>query len=269
MKRSNAFFRRYLFEFEDLSWFPDIIRSGGTDYLRYFLNWTKLYQPTIPLLKKALELNAETKLIDLCSGGGGYIDEVMLYLNKDDEAKYTVLLTDKFPNIQAFEWMKKQGKGSIGYAATAIDVMQVPHNLKGFRVLYSAIHHFKPEQVQHIVVDAVKAKAPIAIFDGDAQFFRPLQIMALLLVHPIAFLLATPFFKPVTFSRFVFTYLIPLIPLYTIWDGAVSILRMYTAEELRQLATEIDNNYQWEYGQTKNALSLRATYLIGYPKHEN
>lgn len=37
MEPDISFKRIHLFEFEDFSWFPGIIRTGGTDYLRYFL----------------------------------------------------------------------------------------------------------------------------------------------------------------------------------------------------------------------------------------
>jgi hypothetical protein len=64
------------FEFEDLPWFPDVIRTGGTDYLRYFLIRSELYKPTIPIINQTLNHINETKIIDLCSGGGGYIEKV-------------------------------------------------------------------------------------------------------------------------------------------------------------------------------------------------
>ena len=62
--------RLHLFEFEDQPWFPDVIRVGGTDYLRYLLIATKVYQPCIQLLNDVLSQTGVNKLVDLCSGGG-------------------------------------------------------------------------------------------------------------------------------------------------------------------------------------------------------
>ncbi|MGV9012732.1 MAG: hypothetical protein ACOH13_09080 [Flavobacteriales bacterium] len=42
--------RLHMLEFEDLPWFPNAIREGGTDYLRYFLSAVDPYGPIIPLL---------------------------------------------------------------------------------------------------------------------------------------------------------------------------------------------------------------------------
>jgi hypothetical protein len=258
--------RLHLFEFEDLSWFPNFIRTGGTDYLRYFLIRTGLYLPTVPLLYDALKSTDETKIIDLCSGGGGAVEQLYEELNGLEKDVFTITLTDKFPNTEAFEMIAERNTGNIGYCVESVDVFQVPKKLIGFRVLYSAVHHFKPEQVQLILKDAVAANAPIAFFDGGET--KPIAMLGLFIIHPIAFLLCSPFFKPLSFIRLLFTYIIPLIPLYTIWDGLVSILRMYEPAELREMAEKLNaKDYVWKHGKTKNRFGIKATYLIGYPQN--
>ena len=47
--------RLHLFELEDQPWFPDVIRNGGTDYLRYLLIATEVYKPCIILLNETLK----------------------------------------------------------------------------------------------------------------------------------------------------------------------------------------------------------------------
>jgi hypothetical protein len=66
----------------------------------------------------------------------------------------------------------------------------------------------------------------------------------------------------------VFTYLIPLIPLCTIWDGTVSLLRMYSAKELLALAHAADpgNRFSWQVGKKRHWWGPEVTYLIGWPK---
>ncbi len=264
-KNTNSHYNRlHLFEFEDQTWFPEVIRSGGTDYLRFLFTKTKMYEPTIALIKEALQQSGENRMIDLCSGGGGYMVEVAKAFHATDKNKYTTLLTDKFPNIAAYEHIKNNNEASINYFITAVDVLEVPKDLKGLRVLYSAIHHFKPEQVKQILQQAVKANMPIAIFDGGE---KNLAIMlGIFILHPLGMLLVTPFLKPFKFSRIFFTYLLPLIPLYTVWDGLVSILRLYNPAALNQIAQSIpNNNYVWKYGKVKNGLGIKICYLIGVP----
>lgn len=259
--------RFQLFEFEDLPWFPDVIRTGGTDFLRYFLITSELYKPTIPLINQTLKDINETNIIDLCSGGGGYIEQVYDEINKINGHKISITLTDKFPNIKAYDFLNEKTNDGINYVSFSVDAANVPKDLKGFRTMFSAVHHFEPEQVKSVLKNAVENRVAIGLFDGGEKSI--FAILGLIIIHPIAFLLFTPFFKPFKVSRLFFTYIIPLIPIYTVWDGIVSILRMYKPTELRQIAESIDeNNYVWTSGKTKNRFGIRATYLIGYPQEK-
>lgn len=256
--------RIHLFELEDLSWFPNSLRVGGTDYLRYLLLATDVYEPLIPLIFESLSQTNETTIIDLCSGGGGYVEKLFEGLSKRSTKKISIILTDKFPNYEAYRILKERTAGQIDFANYSVDAANVPNDLKGFRVMFSAIHHFHPEQVKNILQNAVDSNAPIGIFDGYEK--NMLAILLVILFHPIALLLFTPFFKPFSFSRLFFTYIIPFIPIYTVWDGCVSILRMYKFQELLKIANQTKaNNYQWKAGKVKNKYGIHSTYLIGYP----
>jgi hypothetical protein len=256
--------RFHLFEFEDLSWFPDVIRTGGTDYLRYLLMATGVYKPCILLLDELLKQTRETKILDLCSGGGGYIEQVYHELKKIAKDGISFTLTDKFPNIESYQLLQDKTNGEIKFDTRSVDAANVPADLKGIRTMFSAIHHFRPEQVRSILQNAVDNDVSIAIFDGgDKNLFA---ILGILIVHPIVFLLFTPFFKPFKFSRLLFTYIIPLIPLYTIWDGCVSIVRLYKPKDLLRIANDIScETYKWTAGRTKSRFGLHASYLIGIP----
>jgi len=256
--------RFHLFEFEDQSWFPEVIRSGGTDYLRYLLVATDLYKPCIILLNDVLKQTGKAKIVDLCSGGGGYIEQVYHELKKITRGYVSLMLTDKFPNIEAYKHLQNKTNDEITFDIRSVDAASVPADLEGIRTMFSAIHHFKPGQVRSVLKDAVEKNEPIAIFDGgDKSIFA---IIGILIVHPIAFLLFTPFFKPFKISRLFFTYIIPLIPLYTIWDGCVSIMRLYKPKELLNIANDVSPAaYNWVAGKTKSKFGLHASYLIGIP----
>jgi hypothetical protein len=256
--------RIHLFEFEDLPWFPKVIRDGGTDFLRYLLIAMDVYKPMMPLILESLSQTNESTLIDLCSGGGGYIEQLFKGLSESSTQKISIILTDKFPNHEAYSVIKERTAGQIDFAHYAVDAANVPRDLKGFRVMFSAIHHFPPDQVKNILQNAIDNKAPMGIFDGYEKSI--LAIFCIIIFYPIAFLFFTPFFKPFSFSRLFFTYIIPLIPLYTIWDGCVSVLRMYKAQDLLKIANKTNaTNYIWKAGKMKNKYGIHSTYLIGYP----
>lgn len=258
----------WLFEFEDKAWLPAIIREGMTDYLRFILNSGNFYEPVSPLILQLLKATGSSELIDLCSGGGGTIEQIQ----KNMQQKYTMqlpfMLTDIFPNIPAYEFIQHKTDGKISYCPSPVNAAKVDVSLKGSRTIFSAFHHFDTPTAKQVLQDAVSAGEGIGIFDGgDKNIFF---IMAMVLLHPIAFFLFTPFFRPFKWSRLLFTYIIPVIPLCTVWDGIISVTRLYQPHQLLQLATGINNtNYCWQAGKVKNKYGMHITYILGYPNEKN
>ena len=63
-------------------------------------------------------------------------------------------------------------------------------------------------------------------------------------------LAVTPFIRPLRASRLFLTYVLPVVPLCTWWDGVVSCLRAYSPEELARLVAALpDNDYVWDIGR--------------------
>ena len=259
--------RLQLFEFEDLTWFPNLIRESMTDYLRYCLNTSNFYKPTTALLAECIISSGGNKCVDLCAGGGGAIESVIKNLQNENNLNVQFLLTDKFPNTRAFEFLKKSMPSNIDFIAKPVDATDVPSDLSGVRTMYSALHHFSPLVIKAILRNATKAKAPVAIFDGGDKSI--LTILGMLIFHPIIFFLFTPFFRPFKISRIIFTYIIPLIPLCTIWDGIVSVLRLHEPSDLLTIAKETEPAYNWKTGFVKNRYGLKLCYLTGIPALAN
>ena len=54
------------------------------------------------------------------------------------------------------------------------------------------------------------------------------------------------------------------------WDGVVSILRLYGPSELLVFANETnDTSYVWRSGYVKSRFGLSVSYLIGFPEKIN
>ncbi len=254
-----------LFEFEDLPWFPDTIRQSMTDCLRFIITTIEIYNPAVPLIVEALQKTNSNQIVDLCSGGGGAIMQIQKQINLLSTKDVKITLTDKFPNTEAFQLITESSDGSILYSENSVDASDVPKSLKGFRTIFTAFHHFSKPYAKAVLQNAVRTKSGIGIFDGGDK--NILVILGLILIHPFIFIFCTPFFKPFRISRLVFTYLIPIIPICQIWDGVVSVIRLYKPEELLAMAKEVDDeNYFWTAGKMKNRFGIHVSYLIGYHK---
>jgi hypothetical protein len=266
--------RIHLFEFLDLSWYPQTFRCMQTDYLQFTEHVAGTLGPgpknLIPLFKKAMRHAQTTEIVDLCSGGTGS----WIWLRKQFEQAglvVSVKLTDKFPNPEALQKWPEMSRQGIEYIVEPVDAMNVPRHLTGMRTLFAGFHHFKPEQARCILNDAFEKKVAIGIFD-PSSLRLPLGWLVLLLLAPIIVLLSylfmTPFIKPRTLSRFFWTYLVPLVPLATCWDGVISFLRAYSPRELKELTSTLQSkDYVWEIGQV--FLGMPLTYLLGYPVVES
>ncbi|MDB5236156.1 MAG: hypothetical protein JWR44_3149 [Hymenobacter sp.] len=257
-----------LFEFEDLPWFPATIRAGMMDYLRFMISNLGTYRPIAPLLAEGLRRTGQTTVLELGAGAGGGTETVLAALRTHGQPRATITLTDLYPQPEAWEDIAEQTHGAIDYVPATVDALTVPAHLRGFRAIFSAFHHFPPAAARAMLRDAVRAGTGIGVFEGAGKHWW--EMLLAWTVLPVAQLLLTPFFRPFRLSRLVFTYLIPIIPLCTIWDGTVSLLRMYSAQELLALAHAADPaaQFSWQVGKKRHWWGPEVTYLIGWPKNQ-
>ncbi len=234
------------------------------DVLRFMITWLGVYKPIVPLLQNALQATQQTHLLDLASGAGGGMLQVWQELEKLSNQRLTVTLTDKFPNPEAYAYLHTQSNGAITFEPEAVDATAVPPHLTGFRTVFSAFHHFRPDTAQAILQDAVRQNQGIGVFEGAGKHWH--EILLAWLVFPWLILVITPFIRPFTWSRLFFTYVLPLIPLGVVWDGTVSILRLYTPAHLQKMVNNLNApHYTWQIGRARHWTGTGILYLIGYP----
>jgi hypothetical protein len=257
--------RLHLFEIEDQPWCPEPIRDGLTDYLRYFLDVTDMYRPIAPRLRAALKRMGTRRIVDLCSGGSGPWGHLLRHLEGGTTGALQVLLTDLYPNRKAFEWARRQSGGRLEYEPQPVNATRVPEHLEGFRTLFTAFHHFRPELAREILRDAVRKQRGIGIFEFTRRNIPASLRLALRMPFTV---LAAPLSPPFRWSRLLWTYVVPAIPAMAAFDGFVSSLRSYTPDELRDIVAGLgDTNYIWDIGQEPAALpEATLTWLIGYPQ---
>lgn len=255
--------RLHLFEIEDQPWCPGVIRDAMTDFLRFLMERFVPYRGAAAILARALAKTGDESIVDLCSGGGGPWLDLIHHIPAAGGRPPRVWLTDRFPNLAAFARLRKASDGAMDGDAEPVSAMGVPARLGGFRTLFTALHHFRPGDAHAILADAVRAGQGIAVFEVTRR--TPLALLGAQFL-PLLVLLFTPFIRPFRWSRLLWTYLVPVLPLAVWFDGTVSCLRTYTTEELRDLVEDLQEGFEWEVGTVRSALlPSRITYLVGLP----
>jgi hypothetical protein len=172
-------------------------------------------------------------------------------------------LTDKYPNIEAFENARRRTDGKITFYPGSVDAASLPRELSGFRTIFTSFHHFAPDEAVAILQNAVDDGQGIGVFEAAKR--DPLTILLTVLM-PLAGFLTAPFARPFRMSRIFWTCFIPVIPFVLFFDGVISCLRAYSQKELSFLAAQVKvENYVWQVGVRSGALAP-VTFLVGYPK---
>lgn len=241
--------RLHLVEVHDLPGCPPSLRDALTDFLSFSTNLSGAYDPAAPLLRRALAATRARRIVDLCSGAGGPWPRLAPQLG------VPVLLTDLYPH--------HGGAAGFAFHPSPVDARAVPEQLDGFRTIFTAFHHFRPAEARAILADAVRRRQGIGVFEIARRAPREVAVIALTWLGA---LLAAPFVRPWRWSRMLWTYVPPVLPLVGTFDGVISCLRTYTKAELRELVHGLDG-YDWEIGDFRGGWSpLRGTYLIGVPR---
>ena len=254
--------RRHLVELEDLSWWPRVFRDAATDYLVAAIRHAKLYDGLAPRLAAAVKRAGAERITDLCSGGGGPWPDLLPALRASG-VDIPVCLTDKYPNATALRRVAATAPG-VSFETESVSATEVPARLAGFRTVFTAFHHFRPADARAILAAAVRDRQGILIAEAGP---RSPALLAMQAVVPLGVLVLTPWVRPFRWSRLLWTYLVPVLPLAILFDGVVSCLRAYTPEEMLAMGREVGSGYEWEAGFERPAGSpLPIPYLIGVPR---
>ncbi len=252
--------RRHLFELEDQPWFPALLRDAGTAYLSRVFEITGMIHCVAPHLTRLLEHTDERRIVDLCSGAGAPARAVFESLRASG-LDVTLCCTDLFPHAAALARAAEGTDGALSFEPGPIDATAVPARLEGIRTVFNAFHHFPPALARRVLEDAVRRGQPIAIFEFVGR--QPSMLLSLIGL-PLVVMALLPTLRPFRIAWIPWTYLIPIIPAFVLWDGFVSCLRVYAPDELDALTEGLDA-YAWESGRFDLPGPGQGTYLVGTP----
>jgi hypothetical protein len=214
--------RVFAFEFGDQKWVPKIFRRQLHELLQFQVGL--FYQALLPLLKNWIVENKIDQLTDLASGTGGPWHKFLPLIQKE-KPNFSLQLSDINPIKNS----------AIPFIKHSVDLNNPSSWPAGALSIFTAFHHLKKEQIHYLLSKAVEENRPLFIAEFTERSSK--RVLGMLFSF-IAVWVHSPSVKPFTFTRFLFTYLLPVVPLIYLWDGAVSHLRSFSDQELEQFCTK-------------------------------
>lgn len=263
--------RVQLFEWHDLDWMPTLLKDCHRELLYFLYENTDLAKRLAPCFEDVLQASGARRILDFCSGSGGIMPLVRQHFARSGGTANIapLTLTDLYPNVTAYKRIiaeRGPGTGGIDFVASPVDATDCDLGAGGdsLRTIVSAFHHMPSSLAVRILQNAVATGSPIAVVEGTQRCLWDLLTIPVFV--PAIQLLVTPLIKPFRPSRLLFTYILPVLPLMCIWDCAISVLRTYRPNELREMARQADPDcsFRWSCGECRLGL-VGLTWCIGFP----
>lgn len=258
--RANGSFllpRLHVFEFTDQAWLPNTVRAIVTDAIgEAFKGCGVASEIGKTLASMIRESGGEPEILELAAGSAEA--SVLLVNELGATVRYTV--SDKYPDLNAFRRSCQITQGRLTFIEEPIDVLNIPGDLQGLRLLVMSFHHFRPEQALRILQGAYDRRLPIAIFEfTDRRLVRTLLIGPLCVLQMLTLL-------PKILKEYSWRGAVGFLPATVAyaWDGFVSCLRSYTLREFGSMTRPLSDGYRWRMGNSRTAIpGVRLTYLLG------
>ncbi len=237
--------RRHAFEFCDLPWIPALFREGFMDCLNNIHRLFEPYRHIAPLIQTWAASLGATEILDIGSGGGAQVATLLKYLDGKGAPRF--VLSDLYPQPAAYQALQTRfGAERLGYLEGPVPIARLPAE---YRVLtiFSAFHHLPPQAAAALLEEVVAHRDGLCIVEFTRR--TPLDLLSMLpafFINMLAPLTAERF----RFGKLLWGTLIPVIPTMVCYDGFVSALRSYTAQELLDLLPAgTQERFELRYGE--------------------
>ena len=252
-------------ELEDLDWLPPTLREASHGVLRFVGEVSGQWRRIGRVVERTLERTGEREILDLASGGTGPLLRIAHDLLARGRLQ-RVTFSDRSPDEAARALIGGLGDPRLRYHPTPLDARDAPGEQAGLRTMLNAFHHLAPAQAQDVLQAVVQTRRPLLVVE---VLQRRVRTLLWLLSSPFLVLVAIPTLRPTRLSWWVLTYLVPVIPLFVLWDALVSCLRIYTPTELLEIAHRADpaGTFHWEIEEIAfPAQPVTGIALVGLPR---
>lgn len=224
--------RKQMPQITNASWFPRFLTSCVHEFMTWFVNKVNAAKPFIPVIEEGLQHADRIIVINKkCGAGFETVDELI-----DEKLKRVFVNAD---NFNASE--------------------------EGLYLSVNSFHQFSVDEAKEMLKQISHHKQPVVIVEGNNDSLW--QVFGMTVIVPLTVLLTAPFVKPFRVERLIFTYVIPVLPFVTFFDGFMALFKLYAPKDLDELTASVQaKDYNWRSGKLDNGRGGKIIYLIGYPE---
>lgn len=173
-------------------------------------------------------------ILDLGSGGGGPVETILRAAEKDGLRLPKIYLSDLYPSPQHYQGLRDAlGADRIDYLKEPLSAWSANQPPFELRSICSTFHHFKPAEARLLVERALTSGKGLFILEPLQRNLR--HFLMVLLSGPFPYMLAPFFAERWSWHKFLLCTVLPVAPLMVAFDGCVSVLRTYTAQEITDM----------------------------------
>ena len=249
------------FEFCDQSWLSGVWREAYLDGLNFLFRAGGVYRRLhLPFSAWATEAG-QRQVLDLASGGGGPIRTVVENASRDGVKLPVITLSDLLPDTALREAGAVRSE-AVHYFGRPVDATAPLPDGTQLASICTAFHHFPPRVAREVLANMHRQSEGLFIAEFSVRSWLA-ALAPLLSLLPL--MLSSFFSGRCSFRKVLITAVFPIVPLMVIFDGMVSVLRVYTREEiLAMMPGPMRRRWRWTWGEQRYLGLFRATYICGY-----
>lgn len=223
--------RKQITQIINTVWCPVLIKNMIAEFLSWFVVKVKATKPFIPVIDEVLVSTNSSKIINIDFNIGAGIESLAPMLRNEIEV-YSV------PN-------------------TEFNTQQ-----EGVYLFVNSFHQLTVKQAKMKLNKVAESGNPVVVVEGNNDSLW--QIIGMTIFVPLTVFCTAPFVKPFRISRLLFTYLIPILPIFIMIDGCLALLKLYSPKDLEEIISDLDiSQYDWKVGKNDNGRGGKIIYLTG------
>ncbi len=246
---------------------PQFIRESILEVLGQSIRDAGVYEKLAP---RFIEFCAEAQVKDVLELGAGSGESTAVFLDairQTNQSPPHVYISDLFPMVEVMARTCKRFPGVLTPITEPVDIGDlgdvVSHDM---HMVLSAFHHLDTGVARVFLQKVQEQKSAVFIAE---PFTNSLRAFVPLFLHGFTGLARNGVFSSrMRLVKFFFTFLIPLIPMCLLWDGLISMIRMYSEEEFMAVVASLPDSgqsYLWQYEEVEVPLGGTASVFTGRP----